>query len=40
MKLPVISGVIRRRVLLNYRAEAERVSVGKVIERVVAEVAK
>ena len=30
--------VLRHRVLVNYRAEAEGVSVGKVIERVLAEV--
>jgi MoxR-like ATPase len=30
--------VLRHRVLINYRAEAEGVSVGKVIERVLAEV--
>ncbi len=29
--------VLRHRVLVNYRAEAEGVSVGKVIERVLAE---
>ncbi len=32
--------VLRHRVLVNYRAEAEGVSVGKVIERVLAEVAR
>ena len=32
--------VLRHRVLVNYRAEAEGVSVGKVIERVLASVAK
>ena len=30
--------VLRHRVLVNYRAEAEGVSVGKVIERVLTEV--
>ena len=30
--------VLRHRVLVNYRAEAEGVSVGKIIERVLAEV--
>jgi MoxR-like ATPase len=30
--------VLRHRVLVNYRAEAEGVSVAKVIERVMAEV--
>jgi MoxR-like ATPase len=30
--------VLRHRVLINYRAEAEGVSVGKVIERLLAEV--
>jgi MoxR-like ATPase len=32
--------VLRHRVLINYRAEAEGVSVGKVIERLLAEVGK
>ena len=31
---PLAAPVLRHRVLVNYRAEAEGVSVGKVIERV------
>ena len=34
------SPVLRHRVLVNYRAEAEGVSVGKVIERVLESVEK
>jgi len=36
--IAIAAPVLRHRVLVNYRAEAEGVSVGKVIERVLAEV--